>query len=138
MVLLRLLKSHQYRRFFVALSVFGLITLVTVFAGTMWSISSEVRNRCNIAQELYEGDCVEALSQVVDDESQSFSDRNYAIWTLGILGDSRAKAVLEKHYTGNIPEREPYDAGLSQYELKKALRILNGGTNIGGMFLFPT
>lgn len=41
----------------------------------------------------------------------------------------------EKYYTGKTPEREPYNAGLSQYELKMPLIILDGGTNIGGMSL---
>ena len=38
--------------------------------------------------------------------------------------------VIEKYYTGEIPERESYDAGLSQYEMKKTLKLLGGGWNI--------
>ena len=38
--------------------------------------------------------------------------------------------MVEKYYTGVIPEREPYDLGLSQYEMKKALKLLDGGLNL--------
>ncbi len=83
-----------------------------------------------MAQSKHEGDCVEALSKVLDDESNSFRERNFAIWSLGQIGDDRAMGVIEKYYTGDIPKREPYDEGLSQYEMKKALKLLQGGLNI--------
>jgi 3-isopropylmalate dehydratase small subunit len=73
---------------------------------------------------------VEALIQVVDGEDNGFSSRNHAVWALGQIGNEKAKAVIEKYYTGIIPEREPYDKGLSQYEMKKALKLLNGGLNV--------
>ena len=63
-------------------------------------------------------------------EDEDFRTRNYAIWSLGQLGDKQALPALEKFYTGNIPEREPYDEGISQYELKKAIALLQGGANV--------
>jgi hypothetical protein len=99
----------------------------------MW-IRNSVEERCNIAINQYEGDCVEALIQVVDGEDMnSFRERNQAIWALGQIGEDRegrTTQVIEKYYTGIIPERDPYDLGLSQYEMKKALKLLNGGWNI--------
>jgi len=49
---------------------------------------------------------------------------------LGQLGDKRALSILEKYYTGNIPEKESFDNGLSQYELKKAIKPAQGSFNI--------
>jgi hypothetical protein len=49
---------------------------------------------------------------------------------LGEFGGSRALPVLQKYYTGNIPDREPLDEMISQYELKKAIELASGGPNI--------
>jgi hypothetical protein len=67
---------------------------------------------------------------LVKDNNQSFRNRNSAIWALGQLGDPQALPILQSLYTGMIPDREPLDAGISQYELKKAINLVNGGTNI--------
>jgi hypothetical protein len=56
--------------------------------------------------------------------------RNRAIWALGQLGDERALLVFEKYYTGEIPEREPLSEVISQYELKKAIKMAEGGVNL--------
>lgn len=105
------------------------IFLITTFVLTSHWIGLDVRERCQQAKNQFEGDCVEALIQVVDSEENGFEARNYAIWSLGQLGDIRAKEVLEKYYTGEIPEREPYADGLSQYEMMKALKLVEGGFN---------
>lgn len=78
--------------------------------------------QCDLAQAKYAGDCVAALIQVLEDEENALEQRNYAIWSLGQLKDERAIPILKKFYTGIIPDKEPYDQTLSQYELKKALR----------------
>lgn len=97
-------------------------------------IGQSVKEKCTLAQNKYEGDCVEALIQVVDSDANNFKERNDAIWALGQLGDSRAQEVLAKYYTGQIPEREPYNEALSQYEMKKALKLVKGGANITHLF----
>ena len=72
------------------------------------------------------------LSKVVDDSNHSYRARNSAIWALGQIGDNDALPILEKYYTGNIPPREPLNGGISQYELKKAINLVNGGINMTG------
>ena len=116
------------KRLLICILVFG-----TGFLVSSLVIKDSVRERCYEATNQYEGDCVEALIQVVDGDMNSYSERNRAIWTLGQIGDDRGgrvKGVIEKYYTGEIPEREPYDKGLNQYEMKKALKLLDGGWNI--------
>lgn len=105
------------------IAAFGLVV------GATW-IGYEVKNECQQAQRQYGGDCVQALSIVVDDETSSYRRRNSAVWALGMIGDPRALDLLQSHYTGNIPPREPLDDVLSQYELKKAIYQVNGGVNI--------
>lgn len=104
------------------------LAIVLCCAVIIW-IGYEVVSACRSAQQQYEGDCVEALASVVRDEGQSFTARNDAIWALGQLGDARALPTLEEFYSGEMPEREPWDKTLSQYELQKALALLQGGSN---------
>jgi len=75
-------------------------------------------------------DCVEALIAQLEDEHQDFRSRNYAIWGLGAMGDRRALPILQTYYTGKIPDREPLDEVISQYELKKSIHLANGGLNV--------
>lgn len=109
----------------VGVSIFVLIFLVT----STW-IGVDVKEQCKIALGKYDGDCVEALIQVLNDEKNSLRERNTATWALGQLGDKRALETLKKHYTGKIPRREPYDEVLSQYELKKAIKLLETDFNL--------
>ena len=107
--------KDKLQQWFLYWLVLGVGFIILVFLITSTWIGVDVQGRCQTAQGRYKGDCVEALIQVVDNNTNSFRDRNYAIWALGQIGDHRAKTILEKYYTGKIPPREPYDAGLSQY-----------------------
>lgn len=110
--------------------VIGFSICVLFFViGCSW-IGYEVKKQCVDATREYGGDCVEALITTLNDENNGFRDRNDAIWALGELGDSRALPVLQGYYTGDIPEREPLDKVISQYELKKSVNLLEGGINI--------
>jgi len=104
--------------------------LILVFLITSTWIAASLQQQCDTAKSKYEGDCVQSLSQLVDDESNSLAERNHSIWALGQMGDSRAKEIIEKYYTGDIPQREKYNQVLSQYEMKKALNLLNGSFNV--------
>lgn len=113
----------------------GFVILVFLITGTWIGVS--VKERCLMAQGRFEGDCVEALAQVVDSQESSLRERNTSIWALGQLGDVRARPILEKYYTDDIPDREPYDQTLSQYELKKALKLVGGGLNLTHLLWSP-
>lgn len=114
--------------YIIAVSVSIFILLMCIVS--VW-IGYEMKSACLNAQREYKtADCVDALILQLDDAHQDFRSRNSAIWTLGRLGDNRALPVIQKYYTGTIPDREPLDEVISQYELKKALHLLNGGVNI--------
>ena len=108
----------------------GLGTFFLLFISTSALIGFGVTQDCQQAQKKYEGSCVKALSAMLGDEQNNFRDRNNATWALGQLGDSRALPILQKYYTGQIPQREPYDQMISQHELKKAIYQCQGGFNI--------
>ena len=105
--------------------IFVLLFLVT----STW-IGFGVKERCMLAQGRYGGGCVDALISHFEDENNPYGERNSAIWALGQLGDEKAIPVLENYYTGNIPDREPWNEMISQYELKKAINLTRGGFNI--------
>jgi len=110
----------------VGISIFLLFFVIVC----VW-IGYDVKNQCYLAKKQYDKkDCVSALSTLLDDDRQGFRSRNSAIWALGQLGDKRALPILEKYYTGDIPNREPLDKTISQYELKKAVKLARGGLNI--------
>lgn len=122
----------QYRIAYAMAICTGLLMLLFV-AAVNW-IGFDVKNQCEEARAQYGGECIAALSRTVEDGNQSFKRRNDAVWALGQLGDRRALPVLLRNYTGIIPDREPYNSVLSQYELKKAINLSKGGMNIGAFF----
>lgn len=106
------------------------IFLLFFFITCSW-IGYEVKRQCQTATNQYSGECVESLIKLLNDDHQGFRARNDAIWALGQLGDERALSTLENYYTGDIPDREPLNEVISQYELKKAVNLTSGGINIG-------
>ncbi len=127
---MKISKKILNKIFFVVTILIGIFVFTFVIT-TTW-IGYDVKDQCQRAKDQYKGNCVYALSKLVDDSNHSYRARNSAIWALGQIGDKDALPVLEKYYTGNIPPREPLNGGISQYELKKAINLVNGGINITG------
>lgn len=125
------MKINDFKqKLFYLVSVSVSIFLLFFFIVNIW-IGHEVKNLCQNAKWQYKNsDCVSALITQLDDENQAFRNRNHAIWALGQSGDNRALPTLEKYYTGQIPQKEPLDKVISQYELKKAIELAKGGLNI--------
>ncbi len=93
-------------------------------------IKVAVNNVCKNAQTKYQDSCPQSLMKLLGNESESFHDKNDAIWTLGRLRSQEAYATLQNMYTGIIPDREPYDGVLSQYEIRKALLRIDNTTDV--------
>jgi hypothetical protein len=114
---------------FISFSIIGILMISLLVTGIL--IGTSVGNYCQDTTSRYQQqDCVTALMTAVEDESLSFGERNSAIWALGQLGDSQALPILEKYYSDNIPDQEPWNEMLSKHEVKKAVKLLNGGLNI--------
>jgi len=111
------------------LGVIGVSIFLLFFVVVCTWIGYDVKRQCSEARSEYGGSCVEALMELVDDEEAGYRRRNSAIWALGQLGDSEALPLLKSYYTGDIPDREPLDEVISQYELKKAVELTSGGVN---------
>lgn len=124
------MKINKLRQNLLYVAAIGVSIFLLFFFITCSWIGYEVKSHCREARSEYAGDCVESLTRLLSDERKSFRSRNSAIWALGQLGDSRALPVLQSFYTGNIPDREPLNQMISQYELKKAINLAGGGTNI--------
>ncbi len=113
----------------IGFSLFALFFVITC----TW-IGYDVKDKCRQAKLDYGGTCNQALAKLLQDETRSFSSRNSAIWALGQLGNPDSLSVLKSFYTGNIPDREPLNETISQYELKKAINLVSGGTNLTAIF----
>lgn len=112
----------------------GIIFFFFVFLVSVNVIGYSVKEKCLLAQEKYEGECVGALVSYVVDENNSFESRNSAIWALGQIGDERSIGILEKYYTGNIDRRCNRSEELSQLELKRAIGYIRGDVNVTTFF----
>ncbi len=106
-----------------------LIGLLIFIITSLW-IGSDVRRYCRSAVKQYGGDCVTALSEQLNDTGVPYTDRNHAIWALGQMGDPRGLTYITKYYTGIIGKNENPEKGLSQYEMAKAIKLMQGGLNL--------
>jgi hypothetical protein len=122
---IKTIKEKLFYLIAIGVSIFLLFFLIA----SVW-IGHDAKKICQEAEREYGGDCLEALISQLEDENRGFRARNEAVWAMGQFGDSRALPALEKYYTGNIPDREPLEEMISQYELKKAINLARGGTNI--------
>lgn len=102
---------------------------VAFFIITSIIIGLHIQKQCNTAKAKYGNNCINGLIATLEDEKNDFRTRNDAIWALGQLGNETAYNTLNSFYTGIIPDREPLDEGISQYELQKALKLTSGGIN---------
>lgn len=126
------IKNFKKNLLYILAICFSVFMLFFVICCT-W-IGYEVKEQCQRASRQYDGDCTSSLIALLQDEKQSYRSKNSAIWALGQLGDKRALPILEELYTGNIPDREPLDKTISQYELKKAVNLARGGFNATAFF----
>ena len=111
----------------ISIFVGGVVLLAIAYVSISLAIGRGVRSISETALREFPGDRVPALMALVESEQASFRDRNRAIWALGQLGAARALPLLEKHYAGKESDERNE---LSQYELKKAIVLCKGATNI--------
>ncbi|MFA7654379.1 MAG: hypothetical protein WCX97_05115 [Candidatus Magasanikbacteria bacterium] len=111
----------------------GLLLFFFIFLITGTQIGYDVKKRCQSIQKQYGGECVEVLMKQVADTNTSYG-KNDAIWALGQLGDKRAIQFLKTYDNGQpLPEHESWNEGVSQYELRKAIKLLESDFNISSL-----
>ena len=123
-------RTKKFTRVLGYLAILGISLFVMLFVVSSSWIGYNVKNKCTSAISHYGGDCVEALSTQLLDESLDYGARNSTIWALGEIGDRRALPVLESLFTGDIPARGSWDGSLSQYEMQKAIKLIKSGFNL--------
>lgn len=101
--------------------VFVVLVLAVGFSVLSIYINSSIKEICSNAQAEYRDTCAQSLIKLLNDTDQTFHNKNDAIWTLGRMRSQDALFALQNLYTGIIPDREPYNEMISQYEIRKAL-----------------
>lgn len=130
-------KFKNIKKLFLIIVIISILLFLGIFLFMIREIKISVKSTCIQAKQTYQQDCVESLISLFKDDNRDFGEKNHAIWTLGQLGDNRALPILKETYTGNIPDREPWDEVISQYELKKAINLLDSGFNVTHLFWNP-
>jgi len=123
-------RTKKFVRVLGYLVILGISLFVMLFVVSSTWIGYNVKNKCASAISHYGGDCVEALSAQLLDESLDYGTRNSTTWALGEIGDRRALPVLESLFTGDIPAHGSWDGSLSQYEMQKAIKLIKSGFNL--------
>ena len=103
------------------------VLIGAVFAGTAALIGSAVHAASEAALQEQPADRVLALMAYVESPKHTLQERNRAVWALGQLGDARALPVLQKYMTGGTCDHAHV---LCQHELRKAMRLCSGATNL--------
>jgi len=129
---MKIIKKIKQQIFFVGAISASIFILFFIISCT-W-IGFDVKTKCFDAKKEYGGSCTQSLISLLEDENRGFRARNSAIWALGQLGNPNALPVLQRFYTGNIPNKESLNETISQYELKKAINLTSGGKNITAIF----
>lgn len=119
--------GHRFIVFVSRAAVIALVVIGALLLSTTWLIRSGVHATSEAALLEQPGDRVPALMAYIESPTHTLRERNRAVWALGQLGDARALPVLEKHFTGRACE---HDLVLCQHELRKAIRLCRGATNI--------
>jgi len=118
------MKFDKYTIIYTGAIGFILLTFLALLSFNI--IGYSVKEKCLLAQERYDGDCIEALVTYLEDDQNSFRSRNSAVWALGQLQDERALPTLESFYSSYNGGHSSLDEEISQYELQKAINLING------------
>jgi len=122
-------RSSSFTRWFLLAGLIGVGIVIYALPWMFWQLQIPVKTRCAEAQEEFGGDCVEALTAVIQSDHHSYLQKNRAVWALGQLGDERALPALQKVHTGVPCSRLcRRDQHLCQYEIEKAMRWCERGS----------
>lgn len=128
------MKNKKIKRIFILL-ILSIPLLFLMFVFSIYLILFiEVRKVCNKATQEYNVNCQEALIKTFQSDNSSVKEKNDAIWTLGQLADKKSLPFLKSIYEDKMPDREPLDKVISQYEIRKAIKWSEKGNWTSWMY----
>ena len=117
------------------LSFLGIGLIISAFIFSVYLILYiEVSKNCNKAISEYKTSCRKSLISTFNSKDKSIKEKNDAVWTLGQLADKNSLPFLKSIYNDKIPNREPLDKVISQYEIRKAIRWSEKGNWTSWMY----
>ncbi|MBP9716466.1 MAG: hypothetical protein KBD51_00830 [Candidatus Levybacteria bacterium] len=118
--------------------IFSFTSILLLFLLIIFSIYLilflEVRKVCNNAILEYKTNCRESLIKTFQSNNSTIKEKNDAIWTLGQLADKKSLPFLNSIYKEDMPDREPLDKVISQYEIRKAIKWSEKGNWTSWMY----
>jgi hypothetical protein len=111
------------KRYFLSGLIILFLLVVGTFVGVKVWITGEANQLANNAAIELQKEKTEALLALIASDEYSLTEKNNAIWALGVLKDEKALPVLESLYTGKECD---HDKELCQYEIKKAILKIKG------------
>ena len=99
-----------------------LMGLACAIGGIKLQMKSDLNNWIATAQKAHPcpNDDLTALLAYLESDSHSLTDRNHAVWAIGLMRNPRARPTLEKYTTGCDCD---HTHALCQRELQKAIRL---------------
>jgi HEAT repeat protein len=122
--------QHWLGRHWRKLLLAGIGGVLLAYVALSLLIGHQVGSAIAAAQARQGGGSVTALLAVVRSSEAPLEERNRAIWALGQLGAREALPELETLLTGEACDHEHE---LCQRELRKAVALCSGGTNVGAV-----
>ncbi|MBN2087830.1 HEAT repeat domain-containing protein [Candidatus Peregrinibacteria bacterium] len=110
---------------------------VSFFTLSLLGMRSDVKTACYEAINIFEGDCTDALIQIVASDDFDYRQKNHAVWALGQLADRKSLDFLLSIYADSS-EVIPCDrnSNLCREELDKAIKWCNNGNITSWMYNF--
>jgi hypothetical protein len=115
---------------FLSLAFISLAFIISIYS----LLFLEVRKNCNKAISEYKISCQEALVKTYNSDGSTVKEKNDAIWTLGQLASKDSLPFLKSIYKKEMPDREPLNEVISQYEIRKAIHWSEKGNWTSWMY----
>ncbi len=112
-------KSRVVAKAVICLIVFVVFGIATF---SYWT-GQEVKSACHESKLTYDGDCVERLIQLIEDDKGIIEEKRRAVKALGKLDDNRALPTLQKYH--EMYSIDECDKGkLCKFELEEAINAI--------------
>jgi len=125
------------RKLKTSLAIFKVPILIffLTFIFTFFQIYSSVKEKCVLAKQEFQKDCIGSLIEVVKSDGYSFEEKNGAVWAIGQIADENALPFLEGLLeTASFEDPCKVNQNICGVEVKKAIKWCTKGNITSWMY----